>query len=74
MVVSIPESVSAAAYMWVYRSAEDCVQPVVLFDYQRGRGHEHPQAFLAGDEGPVDDGRIRRLAQLYRALGAVKPE
>jgi len=34
--------------MWAYRSGQDCAQPVVLFDYQPGRGQEHPQAFLAG--------------------------
>ena len=28
------------SYMWVYRSAEDCADPVVLFDYQPGRGQE----------------------------------
>ncbi|WP_367395284.1 IS66 family transposase [Cupriavidus sp. Agwp_2] len=39
------------SYMWVYRSAEDCEHPVVLFDYQPGRGQEYPQAFLAGYEG-----------------------
>ncbi|WP_444633880.1 IS66 family transposase [Cupriavidus oxalaticus] len=39
------------SYMWVYRSAEDSEQPVVLFDYQPGRGQEYPQAFLAGYEG-----------------------
>lgn len=39
------------SYMWVYRSAEDCEEPVVLFDYQPGRGQQYPQAFLAGYEG-----------------------
>jgi transposase len=38
-------------YMWVYRSAEDCEQPVVLFDYQPGRGQEYPKAILAGYQG-----------------------
>ena len=35
------------SYMWAYRSGQDSTQPVVLFDYQPGRGQEHPQAFLA---------------------------
>ena len=39
------------SYMWVYRSAQDCEQPVVLFEYQPGRGQQHPQAFLAGYRG-----------------------
>jgi transposase len=36
------------SYMWVYRSAEASAQPVVLFDYRPGRGHEHPERFLDG--------------------------
>ena len=43
-----PQSTS---YMWTYRSAGDSEQPVVLFDYQPGRGQQYPQAFLAGYEG-----------------------
>lgn len=45
------KAAQSASYMWVYRSAEDCLEPVVLFDYQPGRGQEYPQAFLAGYEG-----------------------
>jgi transposase len=41
------------SYMWVYRSAEDSEQPVVLFDYQTGRGQEHPKAFLGDYEGTL---------------------
>jgi transposase len=41
----------AKSFMWAYRSGQDCAQPVVLFDYQPGRGQEHPQAFLAGYRG-----------------------
>lgn len=39
------------SFMWVYRSAQDSEQPVVLFEYQPGRGQEYPQAFLAGYKG-----------------------
>jgi transposase len=41
------------SYMWVYRSAEGSAQPVVLFDYQPGRGHEHPERFLQGFAGTI---------------------
>ncbi|MGF6633869.1 IS66 family transposase [Paraburkholderia sp. MM6662-R1] len=44
------KTAQSTSYMWVYRSAEDCAEPVVLFDYQPGRGQEYPQAFLAGYE------------------------
>ena len=39
--------------MWVYRSAQHSDEPVVLFDYQPGRGHEHPQRFLNGYRGSL---------------------
>ena len=39
------------SYMWIYRSAEDCAEPVVLFDYQPGRGQEHPKKFLGDYSG-----------------------
>lgn len=41
------------SYMWVYRSAEGSERPVVLFEYQPGRGHEHPQQFLQGYTGAL---------------------
>lgn len=43
----------STSYMWVYRSAEGSAQPVVLFDYQPGRGHEHPERFLKGFAGAL---------------------
>ena len=42
---------TSTSYMWVYRSSEDSEQPIVLFDYQPGRGQEHPQAFLGDYRG-----------------------
>ena len=41
------------SYMWVYRTAVGSARPAVLFDYQPGRGHEHPERFLKGYEGAV---------------------
>ena len=38
---------TSTSYMWAYRSGEDCDEPIVLFDYQPGRGQIYPQAFLA---------------------------
>ncbi|OTP68786.1 IS66 family transposase [Caballeronia sordidicola] len=45
------KAAQSTSYMWVFRSAEDCPEPVVLFDYQPGRGKRHPQTFLAGYKG-----------------------
>jgi transposase len=43
----------STSYMWVYRSAEGSAQPVVLFDYQPGRAHVHPEGFLNGFAGAL---------------------
>ena len=37
---------TSTSYMWAYRSCEDSNQPIVLLDYQPGRGQKYPQAFL----------------------------
>ena len=44
--------------MWVHRSGEFYKDhQIVLFEYQRGRGHEHPEAFYSGFAGVlVTDG------------------
>jgi transposase len=44
---------SSTSYMRAFRSGEDSKQPIVLFDYQPGRGQEHPQAFLGGYRGTL---------------------
>lgn len=40
-----------ASYIWAYRSGEDSVEPIVLLDYQPGRGQIYPQAFLGEYRG-----------------------
>ena len=37
---------SDKSYMWAYRSGEHSAEPIVLLDYQPGRGQVHPQTFL----------------------------
>jgi len=39
------------SYMWAYRSGQDSDEPIVLFDYQPGRGQKYPQAFLGDYHG-----------------------
>lgn len=41
------------SYMWAYRSGADSDEPIVLFDYQPGRGQIHPQTFLGDYRGIV---------------------
>lgn len=42
---------TSLSYMWAYRSAHDSEQPIVLFDYQPGRGQIYPQTFLGDYRG-----------------------
>ena len=39
------------SYMWLYRTSGDTDKPIVLYEYQPGRGAKHPKEFLAGYEG-----------------------
>jgi len=39
------------SYLWVYRTSGDAVKPIVLSEYQPGRGGQYPKAFLSGFQG-----------------------
>ena len=39
------------SYMWLYRTSGDTGNPVVLYEYQPGRGSKHPKEFLTGYKG-----------------------
>ena len=42
----------STSYMWVYRTGKYCKDhPIVLYEYQKTRNHEHPLNFLAGFHG-----------------------
>ena len=41
------------SYIWVYRSAEDSEQPVVLLEHQPGRGQQYPKDFLGDYAGTL---------------------
>lgn len=52
---------TSTSYMWAYRSSEDSDEPIVLLDYQPGRGQVHPQTFLGDYRGIlVSDGSAWR--------------
>ena len=36
------------SYMWLYRTGGDTDKPIVLYEYQPGRGAKHPKEFLSG--------------------------
>ncbi|TIS52787.1 MAG: IS66 family transposase, partial [Mesorhizobium sp.] len=44
---------TSTSYMWAYRSGEHSDEPIVLLDYQPGRGQMYPQAFLGDYRGIV---------------------
>jgi transposase len=44
---------TSTSFMWAYRSGKDSDEPIVLLDYQPGRGQIHPQAFLGNYRGIV---------------------
>ena len=39
------------SYMWLYRTSGDTDKPIVLYEYQPGRGGKHPKEFLNGFRG-----------------------
>ena len=39
------------SYMWLYRTSGDTDKPIVLYEYQPGRGAKNPKEFLAGYKG-----------------------
>ena len=45
------KSPQSKSYMWLYRTSGDTGQPIVLYEYQPGRGSSHPEAFLKGFKG-----------------------
>ena len=39
------------SFMWLYRTSGDTEKPIVLYEYQPGRGGKHPKEFLTGFQG-----------------------
>ena len=39
------------SFMWLYRTSGDTNKPIVLYEYQPGRGAKHPKEFLTGYKG-----------------------
>ena len=45
------KTATSNSYMWLYRTSGDTDRPIVLYDYQPGRGVCYPKAFLDGFKG-----------------------
>ena len=39
------------SYMWLYRTSGDSDRPIILYEYQPGRGAKHPKEFLTEYKG-----------------------
>lgn len=58
------------SYMWLYRTTAQLGSPVVLYNYQSGRDHGRPQAFLSGFSGYLQcDG-----LPAYKTLSSKQPQ
>lgn len=42
---------TSKSYMWIYLSGTDGLPPIILYDYQPGRGSQYPIEFLQGFKG-----------------------
>lgn len=42
---------TSKSYIWLYRTGSDAEHPIVLYNYQAGRGRQYPQDFLKGYKG-----------------------
>ncbi len=45
------KTAQSKSYIWLYRTSGDTDRPIVLYEYQPGRGACHPEAFLSGFKG-----------------------
>jgi len=45
------KTAQSKSYMWLYRTSGDTDRPIVLYEYQPGRGACHPETFLSGFKG-----------------------
>jgi len=60
--------------MWAYRSGDDVDEPMVLLDYQRGRGQIHPQTFLGDYRGILmSDGYTAWRTLMARSISDALP-
>ena len=45
------KTLQSDSFMWLYRTSGDTDKPIVLYEYQPGRGAKHPKESLAGYKG-----------------------
>lgn len=45
------KTAESESFMWIYLSGNDGLPPIVMYDYQPGRGGKYPKSFLEGFSG-----------------------
>ena len=45
------KAAESISYMWIYLTGSDGMAPIVMYDYQPGRGGKYPRDFLSGFSG-----------------------
>ena len=64
-------SANSKSYMWVYRTGKYYKNtPIILFDYQKTRKHDHPEAFLKGFHGLL----VTDAFSVYEKMDREHPE
>ena len=59
-------------YMWVYRTGQfNKGHPIVIYDYQRTRHHDHPMEFLKGFTGTLETDGLQQYHMLEGLLGII---
>lgn len=68
-VVHDGRSAGSKSYMWVHRSGEFCKEtPVVLYEYQKTRHHNHPKEFYGDYRGTVVTDGLQQYHLVAREL------
>lgn len=63
-------SAGSQSYMWVHRSGEFYKdRPLVLYEYQKTRHHEHPEAFYKGFKGVLVTDGLSQYHLIEKNLG-----
>ena len=57
--------------MWLCQIGGDITKPIVLYEYQPGRGTKHPKGFLAGYKGNLHTNGYSRYHDLGEDITVV---
>ncbi len=68
-VIHDDRSAGSKSYMWVHRSGELCKEkPIVLYEYQKTRHHQHPLEFYQGYTGILETDGLQQYHLLEQKI------